>query len=143
MDTLKFLATGLAGSTALTGIHQALRHTKGAPRVDLLGEQAVRKIAGNKSNLSHNQAYYSALAGDIVTNSLYYSIIAQSKRPILTGVLLGAAAGAMAVFAPDILGLNKDYVRSDNRKMAMTAGYYTAAGLIAGVAAKLLQRRKE
>lgn len=142
MDTIKLLATGLAGSTALTGLHQALRSRKDAPRVDLLGQQAVQKLLGDK-NLTHKQAYYSALAGDVISNSLYYSVIAQTKRPVLTGTLLGVAAGVMAVWGPELFGLNKEFVQSTDKKKYMTIGYYTFAGLVAGVTAKLMKKNTE
>lgn len=142
METIKYIATGLAGSTALTGLHQSLRHTQGAPRVDLLGQQAVKKYLGD-GKLTDKQAYYGSLAGDVISNSIYYSIIAKSKRPVLTGALMGAAAGALAVFGPDLLNLNKQYTQSSDKKKYMTVGYYTFAGIVAGFTAKLLKRKRE
>lgn len=143
MNTLKSVATGIAGSTALTGLHQSLRHTKGAPRVDLLGEQAVVKFFKNGSKLSKNQAYYGALAGDILSNSIYFGTIANAKRPVFKGIVMGLLAGYLAVQGPNLFGLNKKYVKSTSKKKYMTIGYYTFAGLVAGLTAKILKSKKE
>jgi hypothetical protein len=139
MDILKSLTTGLVGSTALTGLHQSLRNAKGSPRVDLLGEQAVRKYFKNGSKLNKNQAYYGALAGDIFSNSIYYGLIAGAKRPVLTGLIMGVAAGYLAVLTPGLFGLSKRYVKSTKKKKYMTIGYYAFGGLVAGIAARMMK----
>ncbi len=141
METLKAVATGLAGSTALTGLHQSLRHKKGTPRVDLLGEQAVLKFMGGRSKLNKNQSYYGSLAADIFSNSIYYGTIASAKSPVFRGLVMGLLAGYMAVISPELLGLKKKYVKSTQKKKYMTIGYYTFAGLVAGLTAKLLKTK--
>lgn len=138
MNALKSLTAGLTGSAALTGLHQVLRDVKNAPRVDLLGEQAVVKYFGKNVKMNRDQAYYGALAGDLVSNTLYYSIIAKSKRPVLTGLVMGVAAGYLATLMPGLLGLKKKYVNSNPKKKYMTIGYYAFGGLVAGLASKMV-----
>lgn len=45
MATLEALGSGLAGALALTAIHETMRHQRSdAPRMDLLGMQAIEKL---------------------------------------------------------------------------------------------------
>ncbi|MGK7390716.1 MAG: hypothetical protein ACNS60_10200 [Candidatus Cyclobacteriaceae bacterium M2_1C_046] len=143
MNVADYVITGLAGSTALTGVHQALKDRKNTPRVDLLGEQVLLKLKGDrKAEHDNKKLYYGTLAGDLISNTIYYGVIAKSKRPILTGALMGAAAGVMTVFSPQLFGLNKRYVQTSDTKKALTVGYYLLGGLAAGITTKIFKRKK-
>ena len=141
MNALKLITTGLAGSSSVTGLHQALRNIKGTPRVDLLGEQAIIKIFGDKLKKKKKQPYYASLAGDLAINSLYYSIIAKAKNPVLTGLIMGIVAGIVAILTPNFMGLSKKYVKSTDKKKYMTIGYYTFAGIVAGLTATTIKNK--
>lgn len=144
MKLIKFIATGLAGSTALTGLHQAFKNSFNTPRVDLLGKQAVEKMLGSKAaKYSNVKLYWSTLAGDIISNSLCYGIIAKAKNPVLTGTLVGTLYGTGTLLLPDVLGLNKGYVRSSGKKASMTVCYYAFGGLVAGIIATLMKDKKK
>lgn len=142
MKLIKYIATGLAGSTALTGLHQALKDKNDTPRVDLLGKQAVEKMLGDKKNdYSEKTLYWGTMGGDIISNGACYSFIAKAKNPILTGAVVGAVYGTGTVVLPQFFGLKEDYVRSSDKKALMTVGYYAFGGLVAGIIAKILKRR--
>lgn len=142
MDFIKYLATGLAGSTALTGLHQMLRNNDNTPNVDLLGKQALKKMMnGSSEKYSENTLYWSTMAGDIISNSLCYSIILKAKNPVFTGLLVGTVYGICTLFLPDILGLNKSFVKSTDKKAYMTVSYYAFGGLTAGIIAKALKEK--
>ncbi|MGK7392644.1 MAG: hypothetical protein ACNS60_19980 [Candidatus Cyclobacteriaceae bacterium M2_1C_046] len=143
MDFIKLIATGLAGSTALTGLHQALLGMDEAPRVDLLGKEALEKVAGNgKSGISQSTFYWGSIAGDILSNSAFYSIIAKAKNPIFTGALVGGVIGAFTLISPNLFGLNKDFVRSSEKKKYITLGYYIFGGIAAGFMAKMMKGKR-
>lgn len=141
MNILNLIATGFAGSSALTGLHQILRNMEGAPRVDLLGKQAIEKALGDdKANFSDKSLYWSSIAGDILSNSAFYSIIARAKNPVFTGAIVGAVIGVMTLVSPNILNLDKDLVKSSDTKKYITIGYYIFGGIVAGLMASTIKR---
>lgn len=140
MNALQLVATGLAGSTSLTGVHQSLRNKKSTPRVDLLGQQALRKIFGIQSNKKEKETYWGSLAGDLLFNTAYYSIVAKSKRPVMTGTFLGLGAGIMALLAPNFMNLDKKNVKKDSKQKWITVGYYTLGGVVAGLVAHAVRK---
>jgi len=140
MNALKLVATGLAGSSSLTGVHQSLRNKKSTPRVDLLGQQALKKIFGIQSKKKEEETYWGSLAGDLLFNTAYYSIVAKSKRPVLTGTLLGLGAGVMALVAPDFMNLDKKYVKKSSKQKWITVAYYTLGGVVAGFVANAVKK---
>ncbi|HEX6987408.1 MAG TPA: hypothetical protein VF170_18665, partial [Planctomycetaceae bacterium] len=93
------MLSGLVGAAAVTGLNYlGQRITPKAPRLDELGRRAVRKsskaVAGTKPDESTVHA--TALGGDLLSNSMFYSLVGvgRAKRPELRGLLAGAAAGA-------------------------------------------------
>lgn len=141
MELIKYIVTGLAGSTALTGLHQSLKDNNNTPRVDLLGKQAVEKMLGDKKDdYSDSTLYNMTLAGDILGNSIFYGIIGRAKNPVSTGLLVGLAYGVSTLLLPEVLGLNKNYVKSTRQKSLMTVGYYTFGGLVAGITARMVRK---
>jgi hypothetical protein len=139
------LGGGLFGALVLTAAHQLLKRQAPsiAPRMDIFGERAVR--AGLKSlgyRPPRGQALTrAALAGDIVTNSLYYSL-AGGQHPFTRGALLGVIAGAGAVFLPPLLGLGRAPRGLRRETKLMTAGLYLAGGLASAAAARLFAARR-
>lgn len=142
------LGSGLAGAAATTLIHETVRRiVPNAPRMDLLGMMALSKMLKNsdKPVPGKSKLYGWTMAGDIVSNSLYYSLagIGKKKGAILRGGLLGLAAGVGAVLLPKPLGLNEEYSNRTNATKLMTIGLYLAGGLVTAAVLRALQKRQE
>jgi hypothetical protein len=135
---------GLAGAAALTGIHQlARRITADAPRMDVLGERAIVRGIRAAGGTPPGEPALSrwALAGDLLSNSAYYSIVASGDRAAMwtRGVTLGLAAGAGALVLPQRIGLG-DAPRSDRAaNQLMTLAWYLAGGLVAAAVGRRLR----
>ena len=140
------LLSGLAGAVALNALHEgAKRIVPNAPRVDLLGEQALSKLLRNfgETPPSGDQLYLATLAGDLLSNAVYYSAVGASKpeNAVRTGALLGLAAGAGAVGLPGPLGLSETPTNRTPATAALTIGWYVVGGLVAGLTYRLLAKR--
>ena len=137
--------SGLAGSLALTILHETLRKTvSSAPRMDKLGEQSLRKIldAEDLPIPSENKQYAITMAGDVIGNAMYYSMVGiQPGRSMLTGTLLGLSAGIGAVALPEKMGLNKQYSNATTKTQILTVLIYLTGGLVAGATERILQKR--
>ena len=132
------LASGFAGACVLTVLHEGQRRAlPKAPRLDLLGMRAIAKaltISGITPP-AHDRLRATAFAGDLAANTVYYGLVGLTgRRPMLTGGLLGLAAGVAAVLAPKPLGLGNDTTRRTPQTSAMTIALYSIAGLTAGAA---------
>ena len=77
-----------------------------------------------------------ALVGDLVSNSLYYSLVGAGARQdaMRNGALLGLAAGLGAVFLPEPLGLGRQPTEDSPETQLMTVAWYLLGGLAAGAA---------
>src|SRR5687768_2580606 len=105
MKTSTAFAGGLAGACALTVVHELVRKADSqAPRADKLGMQAIAKTLQkmNKPVPPKKQLHNWSLAGDIVLNSLYYSLTGagKPKNVFLRGAVLGLASGLGALLLP-------------------------------------------
>jgi len=149
MKTSLALTGGLAGALLLTGVHQLVRllDKKEAPRMDKMGEEAIAKSlkpvgitppAGEK-------LYYTAMAGDVVANTLYYSLVGAGnvKSPWARGIWLGLSAGLGAVLLPKPLGLNPVYSNKTNRTRLLTVSYYLLGGLASAAVTCFLNRKRK
>lgn len=133
------MLAGAAGAGVLTAVHQAARlATPYAPRMDVLGMRAIR--AGRRQvglgRGSARSVRRQALAGDMVANTAYYSLVgAGGPGGVWTrGLVLGLAAGLGAVLLPRHLGLG-DPPNADRRlTQALTVAWYVAGGLAAAAA---------
>jgi hypothetical protein len=133
----KFIS-GLVGALALTASHEILRKTQpNAPRMDQLGKQSLIKIANNlnlsltrKPSTLHNIT----LAGDVLGNALYYSIITRSsgKQIWNRSVLLGLLAGIGAIVLPKPLGLNPQASNRSTKTRWLTLALYLEGALVTG-----------
>ena len=142
---LKALASGLFGAVVLNLVHETVRQfSDRAPRVDLLGQQAIAETYEyfGAEPPAKNELYAMALAGDLTSNAAYYSLVAAggAKNAVLTGAILGAAAGVGAVYLPDKIGLRSRYAAKTPQRAAMTFAYYTLGGVAAGVAYSLIAK---
>lgn len=148
MKAATALAGGLAGATALTLIHESIKAVvPQAPRMDRLSMQAIskglRKV--NKPVPQENTLFTMALAGDLISNALYYSTvgIGSEKNIWIRSSVLGLAAGLGAVLLPEPLGLNKRHSSRTTATKIMTVGMYVAGSLVTTAVIKLLNKKRK
>lgn len=143
---LKALGSGLVGACALTLIHEtARRFIDDAPRMDVLGMRALAKAAHAVDVAPPVTLHEAALVGDLVSNSVYYSLVGAGprKEALRNGALLGLAAGLGAVFLPEPLGLGRQPTEHAPATQAMTVAWYLFGGLAAGAAYRALSTERE
>ena len=102
------LLSGLAGAAALTVLHETVRRVRSdAPRMDTLGRRAIAKSleAAGLETPPEDQLQAVALDGDIVANTLYYSLACLGRPSLARGAVLGAAAGLGALVLAPHMGL--------------------------------------
>lgn len=141
MSVLKALAGGLAGACVLTLVHETTRRlVPEAPRMDVLGMRAIvkgLKSAGQEPP-ADDRLHAWAMAGDIVSNSLYYSLAGTGSSAWLRGALLGIGAGVGAFMLPGPLGLGEKPSARTPQTKAMAFGLYFLGGLAAAAVGQLL-----
>src|SRR4029453_8818420 len=132
------LGGGLAGALSLTLLHEVARRVlPSAPRLDVLGMRALAKSlrALEQPVPEHNRLHNMALVGDLISNTVYYSLVGvgEGTSARRRGALVGLAAGIGAVVLPRPLGLGQGPSRRTVATQVLTIGWYLAGGLIAGV----------
>jgi hypothetical protein len=145
MSKIKNLISGLAGAIALNALHESLKKTNpDMPRVDLLGEDALQKtIRYFGGNVSDKETLYkSTLAGDIVGNALYYSLIGAGDQRYLWPkvAVMGLSAGIGAITLPEPMGLDADPVARNTKVKVLTVGYYLLGAVVTGLALTLFRK---
>lgn len=138
---------GLAGACTLTLLNESVKKLdKDAPRMDLLGMNAVARLMKGNNILAQTagKLFPVALAGDLVSNSLYYSMADSGNRKstLIRGAFLGVAAGLGAVVLPKTLGLNEDATTRTMKTKVLTVTWYVIGGLVAAAAINLLEKKK-
>lgn len=142
---IKATASGLIGACVLTLIHESARQViPKAPRMDILGMRAIAKSMRllNQEPPPGEQLHNVTLMGDIISNALYYSMVGIGKpeKALLRGTVLGLAAGVGAVVLPEPLGLGNAPSARTLETKAMTVSWYTAGGIAAALAYRLLTK---
>lgn len=145
MKATQVFGSGLAGALALTLLHEtARRFIPAAPRMDIVGMRAIAKSMRKAETKppKGSKLYWLAMAGDIVSNAGYYSVVASAKPETrwAKGVLLGLGAGLGAVTLPGPLGLGKQPSGRSNATKLMTIAWYLAGGLAAAASLTLLEK---
>jgi hypothetical protein len=147
MKLIHAFAAGLAGAVTLTIAHQLLRKiSSDAPRMDLMGEEALEKISDKADiHIPEKKKYGVTMAGDILGNTLYYSLAAirNNKSTTARGGLLGLAAGIGGIFLPSKLGLTNSYSNRNVKTSLMTMAIYSLGGLVAAEVASALAKNDE
>ncbi|NID11921.1 hypothetical protein [Fibrivirga algicola] len=128
------LLSGLGGAVALNVLHETVRQFEPeAPRVDKLGKRGIIKItkATGLPTPTGNALYATALAGDLTSNALYYSLIGLAKPQAAwpVGAVLGALAGAGAITLSELMGLGSEPVRRTATTASLTVAWYVVGGL--------------
>jgi hypothetical protein len=139
----KAVAAGAIGAVTTNVLHEIVRRvTREAPRVDLLGMQALAHLlkAVGTDVPDHGTLYGMTLAGDLVSNSGYFALLgtAPGDRKLAAGAALGLAAGLGAVYLPGPLGLSTQPTDRGLATRAMTVALYGAGGVVAGAAYRAL-----
>ncbi len=148
MKTGTALTGGLAGAVTLNLIHEAYRQIdQDAPKIHLVGEEALVKILkaiGLTVPPSEKELYLLTLAGDVMSNALYYSLIGfgKNKHLIRRGLIFGLAAGVGAVFMPQKMGLNNAPTDRKTETKLLTVLWYTLGGLTATGVIRILKKKK-
>ena len=140
------LTSGLAGALVLTGLHEAARHLlPHAPRMDVIGERALSRSFATvgRHPPEGRRLYQASLAGELLSNSLYYSMVGATSRSrvLRSGLLLGLAAGLGAVLLPPRLGLGRPPGEKALLTPLLTIAWYTAGGIAAAAVTRLLDRQ--
>ena len=134
------LVSGAAGALALTAIHDyARRHVYYAPRMDVVAMRGLdRALPGNYHH--SRRLYRLALAGDLVANSLYYSVVpgATAAATWMRAAVLGTVAGLGALLLPGRMGLGEPPYSRYRMNRVMTIAWYLAGGAAAAMAAILI-----
>lgn len=148
MKNLRMVASGVAGAAALTAVHQAIKETvPDAPRMDVLGMRSIEGLC-EKIGIDPPKGvalYNSALVGDIISNSIYYSAVGMSRGTAAfgKGLSLGLMAGLSALKLPQMLGMDSEEPKKKSpRTMALTVGMYVVGGLAAAAVATLLPAKE-
>lgn len=125
---LKKMLAGLGGAIALNILHEIVRkNCNNVPHINELGEEALQKATdGTSLEISDpNKLYAATLAGDIVSNAIYYGTTATNHN-----FTSGLAAGLGAIVLPKKLGLDDSPVAENNKKKIMTVGYYLFGAIV-------------
>lgn len=147
MNTWAAIGSGAVGATVLTAVHETARQRwDDAPRMDVLGRRAIARsleYVGVEPPRGE-RLQQTALAGDVVSNSLYYSLVAAGspEGAVTRGALLGLAAGVGAVLLPGPLGLGEKPSNRTRQTQVATVAWYLLGGLAAGVTYRLLGGRR-
>ncbi len=129
---------GVLGALTTNLLHELTRRSvEDAPRVDLLGMQALSKSVrslGFVPPVGRN-LYGWTLLGDMLSNSVYFAAVGLVPRryAVIGGTAAGLIAGVGAVIFPARLGLSPQTTARTTRTAGLTCGLYTAGGIVAGL----------
>ncbi|UOQ66690.1 hypothetical protein [Hymenobacter volaticus] len=141
------LVSGFAGAVALTLLHETVRHLRphDAPRMDVLGMRALRKILGKADapQPDGDTLFNITMAGDLLSNGLYFSLVGRGKKAWWRGAALGLAAGVGGVVLPGPLGLGESPSNQTPETKLMTVAWYTVGGLVAAGTSRLLSKARK
>jgi len=146
MKGIENLAGGLAGALVLNILHETVkRMDKDAPRVDLVGEEALSKSLETVGvEPPKGDALFGAtLAADVFSNALYFSAVGAGKKKnlLLLGAGYGLAAGIGAITLTKPLGLNDKPVNRTTKTQALTVAFYLVGGLVSALTIKGLRKK--
>jgi hypothetical protein len=130
---------GLAGAIVLNIVHEAARRLYSkAPRIDLIGEEALTKSlnAVGMEAPTGSLLTGSTLAADLASNTMYFSMIGKGgeENLLMRGAGYGLAAGLGAIGLTQQLGLSDAPVTKTNETKVMTVAWYLLGGLSAAFA---------
>lgn len=130
-------SAGAVGAITTNVLHEVVRRTvPDAPRVDLLGMQALSKGLGalQLPTPKGRALYRTTLAADLVSNGAYFAFVgARPKSALFTGAMLGMLAGIGAVLLPPRMTLTGETTARTRNTALLSILLYTAGGIAAGL----------
>jgi hypothetical protein len=144
METAKALKSGIIGAISLNLIHETARKLiPNAPHVDEIGMRALQRFVLTPLDFhpSRRHLRQMTLAGDLLSNSLYYALISgvserqNSKAVWRRAWVLGLAAGLGAVVLPPLMRLGQQRTSNFPATASLTVAWYVFGALAAGLAA--------
>ena len=146
MKLITNIIGGLAGAIALNILHETVKRLDhDAPRIDLVGEEALSKSLESVKiePPSGNSLFTATLAGDLISNALYYSLIGTGKNHLLLkGIGYGFTAGIGALKLTEPLGLSDAPITKTKKTEVMTVAWYVFGGLVTALTIKALRSIK-
>jgi hypothetical protein len=139
--TLVSLASGITGAIALTVVHEtARRFIPNAPRMDVLGMRAIARgmYKMDEQPPEEDKLFKYSIIGDILSNSVYYSLTGTGRKAWWRGAALGALAGVGGVVLPGPLGLGTGPSGRTPQTKVMTVAWYLLGGLAAAALSRTL-----
>lgn len=149
MNLAKAIEGGVTGAATLGLLQEALHKidTK-TPRPFLHRSGIIKQLKKSSGKPRKQNKLYIKLAGELLANAAFFGMAGLGKRKnaMLTGGLLGAAAGlGLAFLNNDEEGEQANGARTDTdadmKKKILTIALYTAGGLLAGAAIKRLNKK--
>ena len=138
------IIAGLGGAIVLTILNETLKNVSPKmPRINLVGEEAVQQTAALVGiNMENEDAIMgTALMGDIVSNTAYYSLINGEGNDLwLKAAASGFTAGLGAVNLPEKLGLNDEPVAQSMTTKVWTVAYYMIGALATASILKFMDK---
>lgn len=131
------ILSGVAGAFTVTVLNELVRRTvPHAPRLDVLGMRSLAKASRWMGAEAPEHLFASAMAGDMVANTAYYSLVgaAGRERAMVTGAVLGLIAGIGAVALPAPMGLGVGPTDRTTETKFLSIAMYLAGGIVAGAA---------
>jgi hypothetical protein len=144
--TLQTWGAGLAGAGALNVLHETARVTlPWGPHMDLIAMRGLDRVMRPLARqLSDQQLRALAFAGDLISNTLYYtalvgvgeSLSRRGRAQALwwTAAGFGLGAGIGAVLLPPKMGLGQQPTPDFRKTAAITTAVYLAGALVAAAA---------
>jgi hypothetical protein len=145
-NLVRALSSGFIGACAVTALNLiAQRVTPNAPKLDILGMRALAAmIAGLGERPPQGEKLRTeTLVGDLISNTVYYSLIGSgdsNRGTWVRAVILGLAAGVGAAFLPPLLGLGKQPTGNRTLTRLLTILWYFYGALAAATAARTLAK---
>lgn len=141
---MKNLLAGLAGAVALNILHETYKRLdEKAPRIDLVGEEALSKAIKQTGNQppAGDKLFTATLAADVISNTLYYSLIGMGnkKNIMLRAAMLGTVAGIGALTLTKRLGLSDAPVTKSTKTKMLTVAWYFAGAMVTGFTIRALK----
>jgi hypothetical protein len=111
--------------------------------MDVLGMRGLRKLLGKADapQPDNDTLYGMTMAGDVLSNGLYYSLVGSGRHAVERGLAVGVLAGVGGVLLPGPLGLGEGPSNRTPQTQFMTVAWYTVGGLVAGLVARQLRSR--
>jgi hypothetical protein len=139
------LIAGFGGAIVITLLNESLKNeVQKAPRLDLLGEEAVQKSMAFFGTKVENKdtLYKSSLSADLVSNTIYYGMIGGEGKELWgKAAIAGLTAGIGGVFLPEKIGLNEQTVTKSFTTKLMTVGYYMIGALTTAAILQVMNKK--